>query len=196
MIQEKDLIILNKKHIRLVEDLKKVLLVGQMGFLKAGEILTTIKQDQTYKSEDSDIEWTWKQFIGRADLPFPGRTPESRRRTADALIRIYRLFQERYLFPSKTLAPVGWTKLDLIAPLCEKAKDDKEVKDWIEKAKQLSVSDLYAEIKNDGKDTFSQVTCNHEEELPYWKCPACGAHSLSPMNSKHKEIKESCWKNK
>lgn len=194
--EEKKLVVLNQKHEKLVDELKQVLLIGQMGFLKAGQILAIIKEKETYKGEDAETEWTWKQFISRPDLPFPGRTPESRRRTADALIRIHRLFSLRFLFPNKFLAPVGWTKLDLIAPICQNAKDDTEVKDWIEKAKSLSVSDLYAEIKNEGKDTFSQIQCNHEEERPYWKCPTCGAHSISPMNPKHKEIKDSFWKKK
>ncbi len=162
---------LAEKHNKLVIILKKALLVGQMGFLKAGQILAEIKEKETYKAEDASHEWTWRDFLARPDLPFPGRTPESRRRTADALIRIYKLFQKKLGYDEKILASIGWTKLDLLAPVIAKTEKPKEIEEWLTKAQELRVSDLAIEIKGKG----DPLTCEHEEVKMMWYCPKCGA---------------------
>lgn len=186
--QEKELIEVGKKHAMLVKALKEALLVLQIGFLRAAELLYLIKTEKTFRGEDLEHEWTWRDFCARQDLPIPGRTPESRRRTADALVRIHKIFVLNGKLDQKSLAPIGWTKLDLIAPVCE--KDNGVIQDWIDRARELTVPDLIAEVKGKGIET----TCQHENEYPIFYCPTCGARSKKPMNKKHKEIPESVWK--
>lgn len=176
--QEKALIKLGEDHIRLVEILRKALLLGQMGFLKAGQTLAQIKEKKTYRGEDLAHEWTWNDFCARPDLPFPGRTPESRRRTADALIRIFRVFKEKYQLPNNELAEIGWTKLDLIAPVCEKEQKETIIREWIEKARALTVTDLILMIKGKGEP----VICEHEDAYWLCYCPKCGARSPNELN--------------
>ncbi len=179
--QEKALVILGEEHLKLVETLRKALLLGQMGFLKAGQTLAEIKEKKTFKGEDLQHEWTWNDFCSRPDLPFPGRTPESRRRTADALIRIFRVFKEQRQLTDEELAEIGWTKLDLIAPICKKATEEADVQDWLGKAKELTVPNLMAEIKGKDKETFDKLSCVHTDAYQIWYCPNCGARSKKDL---------------
>ena len=167
----KELIKLNEKHTRLVTNLKRALVLGQGAFLRAGAILAEIKDKETYKAEDAAHEWTWRDFIARSDLPLPGKTMGSRRRIADALIRVHRIYQKKLGYDQEELAIIGWTKLDLIAPIIEKETDSQKVDVWIEKAKNLTVADLALEVKGDGYD----INCRHENAYQVWYCPDCGS---------------------
>jgi len=193
IMNDKELIELNKKHEDLVTRLRNVLLLGQLEFLKAGQILSEIKENETYKAEDSEVEWTWEQFIKRPDLPFPGRTPQSRRRVADALIRIYRIFCLKFDYEPEKLAPLGWTKLELIAPFGVRGDPKEVIDEWIERARLLSTSDLALAIRGQDKEIGDKLDCIHEDEYPKFYCPSCGASSKIPMNPKHKEIEDDSW---
>lgn len=161
-----------KKYKDLVEALKNSLVLGQLGFLKAAKILTLIKEKKLYKLEDSQTEWTWADFTSRPDLPIPGSTPQSRRRTADSLIRIYKIFVEKFGCSTQNLAEIGWTKLNLIASVCEGGQQ-KEVQEWLSKAEHLTVNDLYSEIKGVNRNP----DCAHENVYQIWVCAECGARS-------------------
>jgi hypothetical protein len=175
---EKALIVLGEKHIKLVEKLKKSLLVGQLGFLKAAEFLHTIKSEATYIGEDLAHPWTWQDFCSRPDLPIPGRTPESRRRTADALVRIHETFIQRLKYPQDDIAEIGWTKLDLIAPLCT---DKKAATGWIDNARLLTAGNLIAEIRGKDEETFANMSCKHEDQVREYRCKGCGARSKDKL---------------
>lgn len=187
--EEKALIKVGEEHIRLVEMLKNALRIAQAGFLRAGQVLSIIKEKRTYRGEDLSHEWNWADFCARPDLPIPGRTEESRRRTADALVRVYQVFVLKLKYPKETLTPIGWTKLDLIAPICE-VEDKESIEEWLSKALTLSLRDLRIVLKGKGIDD----TCRHENEYPRFYCPKCGSSSRFPLNKKHKEIPESSWK--
>lgn len=163
-----------KKHIALVDKLRNSLLVGQVGFLKAGEFLYKICLDETYKYEDSANEQSFADFCERPDIPIPGRTAESRRRTAYTLIKIYEQLSLKSNVSEKRLALIGWTKLGLIASLLE--KDEKQnVDDWLDKAEQLKFKDLTDEIATKDKTLSQLLNCKHENISKYtaWKCDDC-----------------------
>jgi hypothetical protein len=187
-MEEKELIVLEKNHIKLVQNLKDSLLIGQSGFLRAGAILSEIKEKETYKAEDSAHEWSFNDFINRPDLPFPGRTPQSRRRTADALIRVYNIFKKKFSYKTNILAPIGWTKLDLISRAVEllPVNAHKQADEWLDKAKTLSMTDLAMELKEDGKEIGHGLLCTHTDA--YWisYCPKCGARSKQDLRTKKK----------
>jgi len=185
---EKELIKLGLLHNQLVESLKGALLGVQVGFFLAASILYDIKTKKTYRGEDLSYEWTWKEFCERPDLPIPGRSPESRRRCADALVRIHKFYMIDKKYNQKLLAPIGWTKLEMIIPFCEKATDISTIEDWIERARSLSINNLKAEMINEGGETFANVNCQHENEALLWYCPKCGLKSEQPMNIKHRGI--------
>ncbi len=162
------------KHIALVDKLKHSLLIGQVGFLQAGKFLHEICSKETYKYEDSANEQTFADFCERTDIPIPGRTAESRRRTAYTLIKIYEQLQLKFNVSEKRLAPIGWTKLGFIASLLE--KDDKQdVEDWLTKAEQLKCKDLTDEIATKDKSLSDLINCKHKNISKFmaWKCDDC-----------------------
>lgn len=162
------------KHITLVDKLKHSLLIGQVGFLQAGKFLYEIFSKETYKYEDSANKQTFTDFCEREDIPIPGRTAESRRRTAYTLIKIYEQLQLKFNVPEKRLATIGWTKLGFIATLLE--KDDKQnIEDWLVKAEQLKCIDLTNEIATKDKTLSQVLNCKHENVRKFmaWKCDDC-----------------------
>ena len=182
------LVVLAEKHQTYVDALKKALIVGQLGFLKAGEMLHKIKEEQTYVSEDQSHRWSWEDFLSRPDLPIPGSTPESAKRIAQTLIKVYELFIVKYKCKENELAEIGWTKLNMIAAPIEKF-DEKEREagfaEYFEKAKNLTRKDLYADIKSGNAPIGTGLQCDHEFEILEWRCPDCGARSKEPMNKRH-----------
>lgn len=201
---EQALMELSKKHCEYVETLKKSLILGQLGFLKAGEALSKIKADKTYEAEDSSHRWTWENFLARPDLPLPGSTPQSQIRTAQILIQIYRLFVKKLEKPQEELAEIGQSRLSLIAGPIKKVEGDvkvnaktqgeadQETDEWYDKAKILGWKDLYAEIKGSGKEEIGAgLQCDHQLETLMWVCPTCGmkAGADKPMDDKHKDVK-------
>jgi len=178
------LIELHKEHQALVKNLREALLVGQGGFLKAGAILATIRDKETFKSEDSSHVWTWQNFIARPDLPFPGRTPGSRIRTANALIRIYKVFKEKFGYKTDVLAPIGWTKLDLLATALGEEQNKTKVDDLLKKAEELTVADLAIELEQGGMSIEEAMSCQHVNAYEVFYCPDCHAKSKGGFKSK------------
>lgn len=171
IVNEKDMA---KKHISLVDKLKHSLLIGQVGFLQAGKFLFEIYSKETYKYEDSANEQTFADFCDSPDIPIPGRTAESRRRTAYTLIKIYEQLLLKSNVSEKRLAPIGWTKLGVIATLIE--KDEKQdVEDWLLKAEQLRYRDLTDEIATKDKSLSQLFNCKHTNISKFmaWKCDDC-----------------------
>jgi len=189
--KEKALISLGQEHHKLVEKLKMALLMAQRGFLKAAEALSVIKDKRTHESEDL----SWQEFCGLPDLPIPGRTSESRRRVADALVRIHKIFVLKSNISKDSLIEAGWTKLDMIAPVCEKEENISIIEDWVERARRLTVPDLWIELKQPYNEVGANSSCQHEKEYLNWRCPICGQtskdkttlpYSPRPLNPKHK----------
>jgi rubrerythrin len=163
-----------KQHLSLVDKLKNSLLMGQVGFLQAGKFLSEICSKETYKYEDSANEQSFADFCERPDIPIPGRTAESRRRTAYTLIKIYEQLLLKSNVSEKRLAPIGWTKLGVIATLLE--KDDKQnVEDWLVKAETLKFRDLTEEVATKDKSLSQLLNCKHENisKFTAWKCDDC-----------------------
>jgi hypothetical protein len=168
-------------HHSLVNKLREVLNLGQASFIKAGEYLHKIKENKTYKCEDSSLDITWEEFCQRPDLPIPSKTPEGKRRVADNLIRVYKVFTKQWGFPDGDLGPIGWTKLGIISSVCEDAKDKDIVDDWVEKARQLTCNDLQKELGSVGK--VDPTDCKHANSGPItiYKCPDCGLTSKNSL---------------
>jgi len=184
---------LENEHIKLVEQLKKTLIAGQTSFLLAGALLYKIKKKKTFRKVEN---LTWKEFCSSPDIPLPGSTPESRRRIADALIRIHQVFVLKLRLNQPKLARIGWTKLDMIAPVCSEEKDAEKREYWLTNAEILNATDLALALKERDEKAYEKLKCLHENEYPQWKCPDCGATSRNPMNKAHKPIPEHIWKGK
>ena len=161
-------------HVKLVDELKKSLYAGQAGFIKAGQFLSEIRDNETYKYEDSQQDTTWKDFCSRPDLPLSGATPESRVRTSQKLMTVWNSIASRKDVDEKLLAKIGYTKLALVAGVVNKDPNE-DLNDWLAKAETLSTSDLQAEVA-DGGQTLAEVNdCVHKNyiEVDAWKCTDC-----------------------
>jgi hypothetical protein len=164
---------LAKEHNSLVDGLKKSLYMGQVGFIQAGKYLFDIQSKGTYKAEDSAHEHTFADFCDRPDIPIPGRTSESRRRTAYTLMKIYEQLQIKSSLKEEVLAPIGWTKLGLIASYVDRTGEDPE--EWIDKAQVLTTKDLELELKIGDKSLNEIMSCEHTniKRKVIWACPDC-----------------------
>ena len=162
------------QHKKLVDSLKKSLLIGQVGFIQAGQYLYEIQKGDTYKYEDSAHIHTFKDFCERPDIPIPGRTPESRRRTAYTLIKVYEQIQLNHGIKETRLAPIGWTKLGIVAQVLEK-EDDEDVEEWLTKAEELTALDLSLEAGTTSKSLSDLQNCSHDniKKVSIYRCPDC-----------------------
>ncbi len=170
-----------EEHFLLVQQLRKCLIAGQSSFLLAGRVLCQIKSQETYKAEDFSREVTWEEFLTRPDLPFPtsSKNPESIRRMADRLIEVYQTFIEKFGYKKKELALIGFSKLSLINPVVRGLdKEDNVVSQWIDKARELTVKDLIAEIKTKDKTLEEILECRHTNayEIKKFYCPDCACY--------------------
>ena len=173
MEDEKALIKLSEKHERLVKRLKNALKLGQIGFIQAGFYLYKIQEGKTYLAEDSSREITFTEFCARPDLPLPGRTDSSRLRIAQMLLRVYKFYVLEKKFDQDRLAPVGYSKLDLLVPVIKVR--EKEAEDWIDKATMLSARDLIEEVRLKDKKFAEILECQHKniEEVIFFRCKDC-----------------------
>lgn len=163
-----------KKHMALVDHLKNSLYVGQAGFIKAGQYLSEIKEKKTYKYEDSQQDTTWADFCSRPDIPLNGITKEGRVRTSQKLMTVWNNIASQKEVDKKLLAKIGYTKLALVAGIMNK-DPDADLDDWLNKAEQLTASDLQAEV-SDGGQTLAEINdCKHEnyEKVDAWRCSDC-----------------------
>lgn len=173
MTKNKALIKLSQEHAKLVKELIKALQFVQLSFFAASKFLFEIYSKKTYLSEDSSREITFTEFCKRPDIPLPGRSDASRLRIAQKLIRIYKFYIIEKGYKVSRLAPVGYTKLDMLVPVIKSR--EKEADDWLDKANLLSASDLIKEIKSKDKSLGEILECSHPniEEVIFFKCLGC-----------------------
>ncbi len=163
-----------KQHIKLVDSLKKSLFVGQAGFIKAGQFLSEIRNEETYKYEDSQQETTWADFCSRVDLPLGGSSREGRVRTSQKLMTVWDNIASKKDVDTKLLAEIGYTKLALVAGQLNK-DPNADINEWLTKAKELTTEDLQAEVGDGGKTLAEANDCEHEDykAVDAWKCQDC-----------------------
>jgi len=169
-----DEVAIAKKHTELVENLKESLYVGNAGWIKAGQFLSEIKTQKTYTCEDSTQDTKWSEFIQRPDLPLNGNSADSRMRTAQKLMSVWNTIASQPGIDEKSLAQIGYTKLALVAGVMNRDPKAK-LGDWLEKAKQLTVPDLQAEVGDGGKSIAEVNDCTHSniEEVDAFRCTDC-----------------------
>lgn len=90
-----------------------------------------------------------------------------KRSTAYAFIRVYEVFIERFKYPVKQLETVDSKKLERILPVV----DEENHQEWLEKARELSYTDLVTEIRQRNLDP---ANCQHDwEEQVIYYCKQC-----------------------
>jgi len=170
--QEQSLVKLNVAHEKLVTGLKESLLLTSFGWIKAGQYLYKIREKETYKSEDSSRDITFAEFCERPDILLPGRKDASRLRIAQMLIHVYKFWILDKHFTPEQLAPIGYSKLDMLVPVVQKQGNPQE---WIDKALMLTVTDLVKEIKQGDKTLEDVLDCPHKtiKKVTFYECEGC-----------------------
>lgn len=171
---------LPKLHIQLKEELKKTLIESQLKFIEAGYILNIIKEKRTYETEDASRKISWIEFCSSPDFPLPGPSAEARRRKADMLIRIYKVFVRKFKIKDEILAEIGYTKLSMIST--KALQNPERLPELLEQAKQLTECDLRKSLQEEGFTLAEINDCEHSEvkEIITYKCTKCGTIFKQP----------------
>lgn len=117
-----------------IKDLKKSI---NGGFLELARLLYENKLNQYHSELGYD---SFESYLAQPELGFD-------RTSIFRLIRIYETLILKYKVPPAELLGTDYTKLDQILPILT----DSNLTEWVDKAKELSRSDLQAEIKETRK---------------------------------------------
>lgn len=167
-----------------VKELKQSLIIGQVGWLKAGKHLCELQKDELYKYSDSQRDVSWEEFLDDPELPFPGNTKGSRIRTAQKLMTVTRTFVDKYKKKESLLSEVGYTKLALAASVLNR-DENADVDEWLEKAKNLTTRDLQDEVSDGGKTLVDIHKCKHDGMKVFMvkKCKDCGLYEREEITA-------------
>ena len=136
--------------------------VGQ-AFILIGQGLSEIKQDNLYKYLGEGGYDTFESYLASPELQIS-------RRQAYYLISIYETFCKKLGLSIKQLQDAKPSALKEILPVVNKDN----YKDWLEKSKVLSVSDIKIEVRKE-LSGIDPATCQHEWlKKIAWRCSNCG----------------------
>ena len=107
----------------------------EMNFIKLGGYLKLVNDNALYKEKGCQ---TFNEYIAMPELSF-------QRSTAYAIMGVYEDYIESGFSESSEIEGISYYKLDRIRQFKDKPKE--EFKEWVSKARELSLSDLNAEIK-------------------------------------------------
>ena len=131
------------------------------------EALAFMKRDKNYKIIMGYDETTWPAFIAQPELQ-PLTVSK-----ADRLIKIYDTYIVGLHLKEKDLEGIDTNSLQRLANIV----DEFNVEKWLEKARTLSRSDLYKEIRF-GK--VKEEECKHKWSVKEIKtCKVCGARETT-----------------
>lgn len=130
--------------------------------IKAKE-LAYIKKDKNYKIIMGDDGATWASFIAQPELQ-PLKVSK-----ADRLVKIYNTYILNLGLTEEDILGIDSNILQRLTTLV----DDKNINEWLNKAKNLSRSDFYRELKY---GEVNEMTCEHQWNIKEIKtCKICGA---------------------
>lgn len=135
-------------------------------FVLIGQRLNEIKEKNLYHFLGEGGYDTFESYLASPELQFD-------RRKAYYLIQIYKTFCEEFGINPDELSKIYWTTLRQILPVVNK----ENCSEWLEKAKTLSRSDLYLEVRQ-LRSGIDPRECKHDwEEKTLWQCKDCGEKS-------------------
>jgi len=149
-------------------NLKQLVKQQSVLFLDTGRILKVIRDEKYYEHLDYE---SWTAFLGDNQIGI-GQS------TAYAYIGIYEEFVMKYGFSFEILSEVPWYKLQYILPSVRRSKDITEVKEYFDKAKSLSRSDLAIEVNE--KVEEGVVTTKLVKAFYHDKCKKYRLQGFSP----------------
>lgn len=130
--------------------------------LQQAKELAYMKKDKNYKTVIGYDEATWKAFIAQPELQPLTMS------TANRLVTIYQKYIEELKLSNDDILGIDSNSLQRLATIVNEVN----VKSWLHKAKVLSRSDLYREIKY---GSVNEEHCEHDWEARQTsKCKFCG----------------------
>ena len=129
--------------------------------LELAKELSILKKDGNYKIIMGDDEASWKAFLAQPEINLhPAK--------ADRLVVIYDVYIQQLGLTEKDISDVDSNSLRRLASRVTK----ENVMEWIDKARNLSRSDLFREIKYGHID---EMKCEHEFKCKKTcVCKMCG----------------------
>lgn len=137
--------------------------------LKQAKWLAFMKYGEHYRTIMGDQDATWRSFIAQPELQ-PLKVSK-----ADRLAKIYKTYITDMGLTEEDILGVDSNSLHRLTNVVK----PENVKEWLEKAKTLSRSDLFREIKFGEID---EMKCEHQ-----WKtkqiniCKLCGAKEIKKL---------------
>ncbi len=127
----------------------------EAGYFLMGKLLTDCKRNGWYKLNGHD---TFEEYLGTPEISF-------HRTTAYKYMKVYSEFIEYYKLDQKDLQGIDIDKLYLILPIVDK----KTVKEWLEKARTLSRSDLRYSIQGKKQKQMIEAGSEWLEYADVWE---------------------------
>lgn len=160
-----DKVIKNKENAVLAIHKKVINLKNEVGkrLYKMGAYLKLIRDKELYKELGYE---TFNEYIAQPELQF-------QRSMVYSLIGVYIDFIENEKFQSSDIEKIPYYSLDRIRQF----KNDENIKEWICKARELSLSDLSAEIriaKGESESVVNEEVYVQEKKVYQVTCPKCG----------------------
>jgi len=144
------------KALKLYNDIKIAKQQAGMQFLKIGQALKIINNEQLYQYFDCE---TFEEFIGQPELGF-------KRATAFLFMRVYDIFIDRLGMDYDRISNVDISKLQLIVPIVEIHPEDKD--SWVTKAETLGRLDLTNEVREwQGKEPIEEFEKRRQEYVAF-----------------------------
>lgn len=143
-----------------VEELTRCAQAIDMLYLKLGQMLAYVKENELYKAYSEHTQ-TMSAFLREIDIGIGVSQ-------ADHYIRIYKTFGDRLAGRQ-----IAFKRLLLIHPL---VKDDATAEKWLDLAATLPYIALIA-TKREEQGKMAADTCDHPTVnlVPYFRCSICGA---------------------
>jgi len=156
----------SKKAFQIHQEIIELKNTAAGAFVLIGQRLNEIKEKNLYHFLGEGGYETFESYLASPELQFD-------RRKAYYLIQIYKTFCEEFGIDQNELSKIYWTTLRQILPVVNK----ENCSEWLEKAKTLSRSDLYLEVRQ-LQSGIDPRKCKHEwEEKTVWICRECGERS-------------------
>lgn len=131
----------------------------EVAFLKLGELLYTIREQELYKGQWETFEEYCMEFRGMS------------KSTVNKLIAIYEKFVIQFGISSTRLSKVGgWAVLAEALPV---VNSKKEAQDWIDRASVLTLVDMRKSVKETQRG-IPVGECKHKDTYTIRICRTCG----------------------
>lgn len=151
----------DKQNLEYVEETKGLKEAIEGRFIELGKRLKRIRDERLFEPQYHSFD----EWLPEMKMSQP---------TISKLINIYDRFVTEYgISEQQLLKAGGWTVIAEILPVSKTKEDAKE---WIEKAENLTRTDLRAEIKEHktGKKEKKRKDCEHRKAYDQRVCPSCG----------------------